>query len=272
MKITLPRLLVLTSIMLLTACATAPQMQIAPSVSPLPPHSIGLAPGVEKGLNNNTHYLDDKNSITYVQNFGGGGLALGLLGPFGVAANVAMIAKNTENDVELLKGKILLDPRVIFSEVLSEHPTLGTKTTTDKSVRLSGFLNVVKQEGEKLFFGCTVLVDYRPLGTNWVGRYVYQLPLEYTKAEVAEGLSTDRLNTLTAQVREGFRTLAKLYLDDASGNLVSKRDIKFKSTFVLPRFDFELIGQELPSEDQKVNIRSVGAVYSLPKNYIQIVN
>lgn len=272
MKITLARLFVLTSFMLLNACATAPQMQIAPSVSPLPAHSVGPNPEVEGGFNHTSRPLDDKNSIIYAQNFGGGGVALGLLGPFGVAANIALIAQATETDVGLLKGKIPLDPQVIFSEVLSEQPRLNTKTPTDKAVRLSALLNVVKQQDEKLFFGCTVLVDYRPTGTNWHGRYVYQLPLEYTKAEVAQGLSTDQRNTLTSQVREGFRTLVKLYLDDTGGALVSKRDIKFKSTFVLPRFDFELTGQELPSEDQRINIRSVGAVYSLPKNYVQIVN
>lgn len=255
----------------LGACA-APPMLTVPIVTPAPSYSVGPNPLVEKSFDHTSRPLDDKNSVVYLQSFGGGGTALGLLGPFGVAANISMIKNNTDADVALLKGKISLDPQAIFAEIFREYPALINGTDKNKSVRLTPLVNVVKQENEQLLFGCSILVDYTSTGTSWVGRYMYQIPLEYSKTDVAKGLSSDQNKMLIDQVKKGFRALARLYLDDVNGGLPSKRDIKFKSKFVSPRFAFELVGQELRSDGKRVEIRSVGAVYSLLKDMTQITN
>jgi hypothetical protein len=236
-------------------------------------HSVGTNPLVEKSYGHTLRPLDDNNSILYYQNFGGGGVALGLLGPFGVAANMAMIEKNTDSDVALLKGKLELNPQAIFSEIASEYPSLSLSNAPQTTaVRITPLLNVVKQEDEQLLFGCSILVDFTATGTSWVGKYVYQLPLKYTKAEVAHGLSVAQRTALVDQAGIGFRAIAKLYLDDRDKKLIAKRELRYKSTFVEPRFDFEYLGQELPSQGQRINVRTLNTVYSFPSGYAQILN
>jgi hypothetical protein len=272
MKAVFSRMLALVPVFLISACASAPQMLTVPvSSSPLS-YTVGPNPIVEKSLNHMTKALDDKNTVIYQQMFGGGGVGLGLLGPFGVAANIAMIGNKTDADVAVLRGKIQVDPQAVFSEISADYPALAAGADSAKAVRISPLFNVVRQKDDKLQFGCSILVDYTATGTQWTGKYVYQFPVEYTLEHVSQGLSAEEQHVLADQAKTGFRALTKLYLDDANGKLVAKRDFLFKSSFLAPRFDFQLTGQELPAEDGQVNIRSVGAVYSLPKNQVTIVN
>src|SRR5438067_504639 len=255
---------------LLAGCA-APQLQPVPAMTAAPSYSIGPNPLVEKTFDHMRRPLDEGNSVIYLQSFGGGGVALGaLLGPLGVAANMSMIGNNTDADVALLKGKIPLDPRTLFSEVAAEQPALAPASGAGKSVRLTPLLDVVKQESDELWFGCSLLVDYSATGTNWVGKYVYQLPLSYPKADVVRGLSEQQLKDLADQARNGFRALAQLYLDDAAGKLASEREVKFRSAFIWPRFNFELTGKDLPSGAERKNIRIPGTIYSLPRDLVQL--
>lgn len=271
MKTIYSRLFGIIVLLSLGACV-APQMLAVPAITPPASHSVGTHPLVEKNFNHMLRALDDKNSILYLQSFGGGGVGLGLLGPFGVAANISMIEKNTDADVALLKGKIPLDPQAIFSEISGEYPTLTSGATLHKSVRITPLIDVIRQENEQLLFGCSILVDYTPIGTNWVGKYVYQFSLEYSKNDIAQGLSPDQHRALSDQAKTGFRMLANLYLDDMSGKLPSRRDLKFKSTFISPRFGIEMAGQEVSNDGERITIRSVGAVYSFPKSLVHVSN
>lgn len=264
------KLLGLLAALNLAACAS-PQMMAVPTDAKSPTHAIGPSPVVEQGFNHTVKPLDDKNSVIYLQSFGGGGVGLGLLGPLGVAANIKMIEANTDADLVLLKGKITVDPQSVFSTISQEFPALSLVANQDKAVRLTPLLNVVKLEDEQLLFGCTLVVDYTPTGTSWVGRYVYQIPLRLAKSDVANGLKPDQQREMDEAAKAGFRALARMYVDDMNGKLPSKRDLRFKSSFVMPRFSFEMIGQEIASDDARIGIRSIGVVYSLPKEMTQII-
>ena len=63
----------------------------------------------------------------------------------------------------------------------------------------------------------------------------------------------------------GFDELIRLYTEDSKRNLKIERKITFFSDFVNPRFNSEMVGDLIPSETDRVNIRTLGAICSLPK-------
>lgn len=256
---------------LVAGCATPPPDNVPATPTP-PSYSIGPNPLVVKEFGYATRALDDKNSIVYLQTFGGGGAAVGvLLGPLGVAANMSMIGKVTDDDVLMLKGRITVDPVAVFGDIAREYPAFASPSAATNSVLLTPLLNVVKQENEDLLFGCTLLVDYSAVGATWVGRYAYQLPVRYAKAAVAQGLSAEQQALLAEELRAGFRVLARLYLDDAAGRLPRGGEVKFRSTFVQPRLDFEITGKQLPGEPDRLNVSiGYGRIYSLPRDPSQV--
>jgi len=254
---------------LVTACAT-PQYQQVPTTEKTAGHELGKSELLQSS-DHMTRQLDDKQSILYFQNFGGGGAAVGvMLGPFGVAANMKMIESATEEDAALLKGKFNFDPVEIFSHQSGAMALLNNGAVLGKKAKISPYFYVSKTEDEQLLMACALLVDYRPTGTEWQGKYMYQLPLKYAKTDVAKGFSDDQRAALVREVTAGFQSLAKLYVADRRGDLGTGAEVKFKSDFVSPRFNFEMIGLKLPATDGRVNIRTYGAVYSLPAGWVQV--
>jgi len=255
--------------LLATACAT-PQYQQVPKVDYAVSHELGKSELLQ-ATDHMTRLLDDRQSILYFQNFGGGGAAVGvMLGPFGVAANMKMIESVTDEDAAMLKGKIIIDPVEIFFRQSGALAILNQGAATGKAAIVSPYLYVSKTEDEQLLVGCALLVDYRPTGTEWRGKYMYQLPLKYAKAEVAKGLSEEQRATLVREVTAGFQSLAKLYVADRKGELGAGTEVKFKSDFVSPRFNFDLIGLQLPAMEGRFNVRTFAGMYSLPKGWAQV--
>lgn len=88
----------------LASCATLPFRHFAPKNANSGYH---LGPSPLLAYPDYMHrFLNDQHSVLYMQNHGGGGVAVGvLLGPLGVIANIKMIQAQTESDATLLKNK-----------------------------------------------------------------------------------------------------------------------------------------------------------------------
>jgi hypothetical protein len=263
----------LFAFMLAASACAAPHYMSVPKQEGIVGHVIAPDPYTKAHFSNTLKPLNDENNVLYRQEFGGGGAALGvLLGPIGVAANAAAIGSATSADVELLKGKLPLDPTALYRDVAKDFPELAEPNIDVKSVavRVSPKVLIVKAEGEVLLLGCTLTVDYRPAGLKWVGHYVYQTTLKYAKAEVAQNLTSDQIKRANAELRAGFQALTALYFDDLHGKLPLGHDVRFKSAYLSPRNLFELHGQQLPGTADRAVIRGTSATYSFPRAGIEV--
>ncbi|HVE52127.1 MAG TPA: hypothetical protein VNB23_01955 [Ramlibacter sp.] len=94
---------------LLAACA-APQPRVMPARTAIDaPYALERSPLLDQTSHTAMH-LDRERRILYQQSLGGGGVGVGLLlGPLGVAANIAMIEANTKADVAKAGYRALLD-------------------------------------------------------------------------------------------------------------------------------------------------------------------
>ncbi|WP_228730120.1 hypothetical protein [Shewanella sedimentimangrovi] len=216
-------------------------------------------------------HLNDAQDILYQQNFGGGGMTVGLLfGPLGVAANAAAISSATEEDVKLLKGKLDFDPKTLFTQAVQGQGQ--TLTDTDpQALSLSPYIYVTKTDEEQLLIGTALIVETHPgQKSNWVGKYMYQTELKMAKADMADGISEAEHASLQQALTQGFDELVQLFLAERQGGIKTEQAITFVSDFVSPRFKFEMVGDQLAADADRVNIRTVGGVYSLPKDAVEL--
>lgn len=254
----------------LSGCASVKYQLPPPAAANLTAHKIGFSELLTQ-TNHTLMHLNDGKDILYQQNFGGGGAAVGiLLGPIGVAANIAAIQSNTEDDVEVLKGKITVDPKVIFKKS-SEKIGLTLNENSATSVSVSPYIIVSKTENEQLLLGAAMIVETAPgKKDNWVGKYMYQTSVKVSKSSISDGVDAEESKLIETSLSDGFEKIVALYLEDRKGTLITQNPVTFTSDFVSPRFKFEMVGDLIPSAESRVNIRTVGAVYSLPKDAVEV--
>ncbi|MBM7072901.1 hypothetical protein JQC92_12810 [Shewanella sp. 202IG2-18] len=216
-------------------------------------------------------HINSDEDILYYQTFGGGGVGVGLLlGPIGVAANIAAINSNTEEDVKLLKGKINLSPVTLFKKASVKNDFSLSSNAVD-SIKVTPYLYVSKTDSEQLLFASAILVETLPGSkNNWVGKYMYQTQLKIPKSDIADGINDEELKMLTDNFEQGMQEVIKLYSSDRRGLLKTEQPITFISDFVSPRFKLELLGEKAPTTNQREVIRTVGGIYSLPTDLVEI--
>lgn len=216
--------------------------------------------------------LNDSGDILYFQNFGGGGVGVGLLlGPIGVAANAAAIKSNTKKDVDLLSGKIDLSPVDLF-ENAARTSSFDLKEDLPQAAAITPYVYITKVGDEKLLFASAMIVETSPgEKESWIGKYMYQTDFEVNKDAIGGGLSKEIEDELRMEILAGFNYLLSLFVQDAQGVLLIENSVKFKSNFVSPRFDFQMLGDTLATQSERVDIRTVGAIYSLPKVSVEVV-
>lgn len=120
------RMLRIAGAVLLFACWTGSVSASRVTAQPPPPggteiaHAIAAYTSAEASANHMMRPLNDTNTILYEQSFGGGGVGLGvLLGPLGVAANIAAIEGRTEKEAALLHDKVGINPQELLKQALS---------------------------------------------------------------------------------------------------------------------------------------------------------
>lgn len=254
----------------MTGCATVEYQSPPPLTTNQITHEISKSHLLTQ-TNNTLKHLNPNEDILYQQNFGGGGVAVGvLLGPFGAMANAAAIESNTEDDIDLLKGKLTFIPSELFKKSASQHQ-VELVNGNENSIKLSPYIYVSKTENEQLLFASALIVETNPgEKNNWLGKYMYQTTIKMPKSDIADGVNDSEHTLLKTELEKGFDELVRLYTEDRKGNLKKEQELTFISDFVSPRFNFEMVGDLIPSETDRVNIRTYGAVYSLPRNAVEV--
>lgn len=258
--------LVLAAAIGLSACGTAPKFQERrPTVAAGEKIALGSSPVVQQ-TNHMTQHLNAEKSIVYSQGFGGGGAGLGLLlGPLGVAANVAMIESNTKADTQKLFGKVPVDPVQSLNKAAKGRQLEFLPSTVAPS-NLTPYLHIVKTTETTLSIATALVYES---GSKVPAKYVFQLPETYT-VEQLSGLDAGGSTMLQNSVDVGFNRLLAFFIKDVGDKPAEEQQIQFKSSFVSPRFEFELMGAVAEKNDDVTWIRTVGAVYGLQKAAVSV--
>lgn len=259
------KFLFISCVILLTGCSAAPHFQTpAPTVNADETLNYQLFenPAIKAESHVQVH-LDEAKDITYVQNFGGGGVAVGVaFGPLGVLANISMIQAETDADVEKLYGKLPLPVGVMFGQAAANQAVSYDETS---NVRFHPFVMVVRDEDEMLRMGTALIVEVpQQDGTVWNGRYTHQTSLHLPIDDIADGLSDAEHTQIHSAIEQSFDDIVALYVNDRTGKYTELEHVLFESTFLSPRIMFEINGKVLERSDDRVTLRSGAGLISLP--------
>jgi hypothetical protein len=267
---TLARLLLAASLAALTGCAGAPHYLAQP-----PAHDAVYRLGRSAPLEFEAHtvvFLDDARRTRFVQNFGGGGAAVGVMfGPFGVAANAAAIKSTTKEDSALLRGKLGVDVLREF-EAAALAAGFGADAMAEAAPLAAPYFEIVRIDDQRFALGVALVVELGAQRGNWRGVYNLQLDTLLMRADIAAPLDQARSAALAAELRQGYAGVIALARADANGSLPSGGDeVSFRSSYLTPRFEFELPALRLEARDGRVLLRTSNAVVSLPLDQVEIV-
>lgn len=257
--------LVLTA---LVGCGTMPSLQAARPASAQQLH-YGLARSeVVAKTDHMTQSLDEGKSLVYFQNQGGGGVALGLLGPLGVAANVKMIEGVTTGDVEKLKGRIKLDPQMALQQAAMDQNFVVQAAAMAGDIKVSPFVLISKTHETTLHVSSVLLFEGMDGQNKWTRRYQYQLPGAYTLDELST-LSQDRMSGLQTASVNAYASLLKHVAAERDEAIAQERKITFKSAYMSPRFEFDMAGSLVGVKEGRVWVRTVGGVTAVDPANVQ---
>lgn len=267
----------------LGGCVSAPKNQ-GPIANQRANSDLALARTAALDQTNHmSKHLDSNKNVVYFQNFGGGGAAVGLLlGPLGVAANMKAIDSSTNEDVEVLQGKIGSDPIRAFKAAVARSGIAFHEQPNATASRTTPYVYVVKtqDEPESLAMAAALIVESpsdkparrkgAPLEPQWRHKYMYQLPGRYTPAAVAA--FDDAANAkLETELEAGYTAILTMMARDTAESAAKEQQVKFKSPFLVPRFDFEQIGNLIAEEGDIVWIRNPTGVYGIRRESYQPV-
>ena len=263
------------STLVICACASTQVLAKQPPLLSTPPLSgdtafvIGMYSEQEAAATHMLRPLNASNSILYEQQFGGGGVGLGvLLGPLGVAANVAAIKKRTETEAQALFDKVALDPVALLASLLEEAAISRASETSPTTFTMKPYVRIVSEGNENVWIAAGI--DVSDSALPWTGKYLAQLAGEWPRSELAVGLSPDRSHELESQVKVALREALHLYIDDAAGKLKGTDKVNFAAHFMSPRIKFQLYGMVLPSDEAHKVFRSIGGIYSFPAGQAEV--
>ncbi|MBB5019289.1 hypothetical protein HNQ59_002587 [Chitinivorax tropicus] len=263
--IALKNISLLISVAMLAACTTVP---------PTPQKSLtdldrnkGYTVKHSTALDLETHTLrplNESKDVLYAQNFGGGGVGLGLLlGPIGVAANIAMIKSQTDQDVEKLTTFKKIKSEALFSESAVENK-LDLKNS---GLNVSPYIYLQKtesNEGElKIVPAAAIYIEMSDAERTRRNRYVYQLDREFTLEQLAS-LSETEVIKLQSDFKKSYSHLISFIKSESDSD---NAEIKFDSKFITPRLEFELSGKLINDSNGRVWVRLPDGVFSLTKKY-----
>ena len=226
----------------------------------------------EAMINHMQRPLESNNTVIYDQQFGNSVAAGALLGPFGVAANIAATKRRTEQETAAMQGKFGFDGTAMARDALTAAGFVVGDGSTAPAAFVTPTLRVISSGGDALYLSVMLTVGQtRADGKPWRGTYAYYLDEELQRPEVVAGLSEERRAALVAKVQDGFMQVAGLLRDDAAGKLVNGRQLFFRSKIISPRFDFQITGVELPAPAGRMVVRTATSVASAPADRVEIV-
>ncbi len=257
---------------LVSGCASAPSyFKPATNAQLSPQHQI-VDSSLLQPTNHTIVHLNDQQNIIYIQNFGGGGVAVGLLlGPLGVLANAKAIESQTEEDQLQLHGKIPFEPNSALVESASLH---GIELTNDdvNAVKLTPYALVVRDEDEQLLVGTGLIVNATLSdGTAYNVRYISQADFTISKMAVATGLDEAQQLAFQQALQDSLSHTLELYVRDRSGEFTDKKMVRFESEFISPRIMFTQQSQLLATDQQRLIVRNFDHVLSVPKHLVKVL-
>ena len=179
-----------------------------------------------------------KLPIYYLQNFGGGGVGLGLLlGPIGAAMNASSIDEKTELEAGEINGKLDLDPVSTLNKLLSD----SGKNGTDSDLTLNPYIFVIKGNEEgKLYINAMIQAVYEKADKHWVGRYGSRVEFYPMLEQLKAGLNDNDQAKLKQEAIIAFSEALELLHGDLSHELRPLSQIHYETESFTPRISFPL--------------------------------
>lgn len=261
----------------LSSCATAPvPFESARQANGSMKYTVAAYPEAYEN-DELRRFLDDRHSILYMQNQGGGGVAVGLLfGALGALANAEMIKKQTTQDAEALKGKFAIDVNQLFETAAAATPGLTPGQADELVPHFTPILYVEKIDDTHVRFASLLYVMYELAGRKSVRQYIYELPDTYSKSELEVGLANDQIARLATDTEEGFKWIVSAYVNDEAGSFVPQEKGVIHSDFLTPRIQIPLNGYRFDAGSERVGFvtvtRAATTIYSLPMDAATVTN
>ena len=189
-----------------------------------------------------------------------------------MAANIASIKARTVKEAAELNQKIPISPMELFTAAAHDAGFALATEADSKAIVIKPFLSVTSLDGDNVGFAVMILVDLRPTGSKWLGRYIYETSTQYPRSAVAASLSQDQSDVLRHEAELGMREVLRLYVADGRSELANGQEIAFKEKFLTRRFDLKLAGYPLPSSPDRLLLRLSNAVFSAPRERVTLVN
>lgn len=248
---------VVVAALTLAACGTPPKFQERRVAAAEEKLSLGSSALLQR-TDHMTQHLNAEKTIVYTQPFGGGGVALGLLGPLGVAANISMIESATKADIAKLYGKVKIDPVQSF-RMVAQIRNIAVADAGSTAARITPYLYFVKNTETSVSVAVATLLE---TGPEAPAKYVLQLPQTYTVDQLA-AIDQDGTEALHQSIDRGFDRLLEFFASDTGAASGVEPKVQVKSSFMAPRFEFELPGAVARQSDDITWIRTYGGVYGL---------
>lgn len=252
-------LIVAIAILTIAGCATPPKFQERRQITNANSVVLGSSELIQQ-TSHTTQHLNAEKTIVYTQQYGGGGMPLGLLlGPIGVAANVAMIDSATKTDAQKLFRKISADPVAAFRQsAAANHLDLSRSGATT----VTPYLYVTKISESNINIAAALISEQ---SGQEPAKYMYQLQHTYTVSAL-ETLTPTEQKELDSNINTAFERLTAFYLKDVGPSDDSEARIQFKSSFLTPRIEFALQGAVVQKDSDVTWIRTFGGIYGLQAN------
>ena len=266
---TLAKLLLTATVAALAGCAGVPQYLAQP-----PAHDAVYRLGRSAPLEfetGSTVFLDDAHRLRFVQNFGGGGAGVGaMFGPLGVLANAAAIKSTTKEDSALLRDKLGIDVLREF-EAAALAAGFRADASAEDAPLAAPYLELVRIDDQRFALGAVLVVELGASHGNWRGAYNLQLDTLLTRADVAAPLDAARREALATELRQAYASVIALARADANASLpAGGEEVTLESSYLMPRFVFELPARRLETRDGRVLLRTGYSVVSLPVDRVKI--
>jgi len=205
-------------------------------------------------------YLDEEHLIAYRQEFGGGGVGVGLLlGPLGVAANAAAIHSATKADVAALHDKIPAAPRDLLQQALAARSASAGADVGSAQAQLSPSLYVTRDKDGKLFFWTIVDVTVG----EWKGRYSALSIARPALNAVAAGLPEGERKQLESDLVASYAQALDILSADAAGKLPAFAQRKMAIEALSPRIRLKVKYDKVLEQDGNFVVRGLD-----PKEYV----
>lgn len=201
-------------------------------------------------------FLDDARTIFYRQEFGGGGLAVGLLfGPLGAGANALAIQNANEKEAEALRGRFRFSPAGLLTKAIQSRATADDANAAANEAVLVPSLYVTRDSEERLIFWAILDVS---IG-EWRGRYSSLAQGRVPLLDAAKGLPDDQVVNLEWAIQSAYARALDALSADASGTLTGFKPQKMDISALSPRFHRPVRYEHVLMQEDRVIVRGLSA-------------